>query len=231
MIQLTTYPALRLHLARAQQQRLERLAFTIAHPLSSSFSDARLRDAMDVLLPMAQGRSIRIRRERNGDWQITLHLRYRQGVRIADAYQHSDLSRLSPDECQTLDKALSIVAAAREGAPDSRALARRLFDAVRACAVYENPPVGSPACALVISATSVLVAGRANCQGFADAYYLLATVAGLTVGYQAGYKHRIPHLWNLLLLDGRWQTVDVTSGAFLPTDEEIAALGLTTDAL
>lgn len=215
-----------MHLARAQQQRLERLAFTIAHPLSSAFSDARLRDAMDMLLPMAQSRSIRMRRERNGDWQVTLHLRYRMGVRIADACRRGDMTALSPEETLARDRALSIVQASSRDNPPPVVLARRLFDAVRSRAVYENHTAGTADYGQVITAASVLVAGRGNCQGYADAYYLLGTLAGLPVRYQSGTKRRLPHLWNAVELDGRWQTVDAASGAFLPYDAEIASLGL-----
>lgn len=205
-----TKEELRDWLLAAQARRETRLAFTVR----SALSDGQLRDLLDQLLPMAQERAAQLRRERSGDWQVTLHLRYRVGVRIADAWRSGDMSTLSPDERTTLDRALAMVETAKQDDPSAPTLARRLFDAARACAVYDNPAVGTAAYGQVIGAVSALVLGRANCQGFSDAYYLLGTLAGLTVGYQACFKNRMPHLRNTLLLDGRWQAVDVTAGAF-----------------
>ena len=205
-----TQDALRDWLQAAQERRETRLAFTVR----SALSDRQLRDLLDQLLPMAQERAVQLRQTRDGHWQVTLRLRYRAGVRIADAYRHGDTERLTPEEQATLARALTLVEEARQGTSSPLVLARRLFDAVRSSAVYDNPAIGSSAYGQVISAASALTGGRANCQGFADAYYLLGTLAGLKVGYQAGFKDRIPHLWNTLLLDGRWETVDVTSGIF-----------------
>lgn len=209
-----TKEELRDWLAAAQTRRETRLALTIDHPLASAHSDGQLRNLLDQLLPMSQERAVQLRRDRVGVWHATLRLRYRAGVRIADAWQNGDVSGLTPDEQTALTRALAMVELARQDHPDSRSLARRLFDAARTCAVYDNPPVGSAAHGQVISAVSALVGGRANCQGFADAYYLLGTLAGLRIGYLAGYKDRVPHLRNTVLLDGRWETVDVTAGFF-----------------
>ena len=226
-----TQDELNCFLKQVQEQREERVTMMVTHPLSATLSDGRFRNLLDLLLPMVQGRSIHLGREHGGDWRITLHLRYRMGVRIADAHGCGDLSPLAPEECEALDKALCIVAEAQQDDPDPLTLARRLFDAARSCAVYENPAMGSPAHRRVVSAASVLIGGCGNCQGFADAYYLLGTLAGLSLRYLAGFKGRAPHLWNLLLLDGRWQTVDVTSGAFLPDAAELSAPGLSTGCL
>lgn len=205
-----TKEELRDWLAAAQARRETRLAFSIR----SNLSDRQLRDLLDQLLPMAQERAVQLRQERCGDWHVTLRLRYRAGVRMADACHCGNASSLSPDEQTALARALAMVELARRDTPDPRTLARRLFKAARACAVYDNPAMGTAARGQVVSAVSALVSGRANCQGFSDAYYLLGTLAGLTVGYQAGLKDRVPHLFNTILLDGRCQAVDVTAGTF-----------------
>lgn len=205
-----TTEALREWLAAAQERRETRLNFTV----QSALSDGQLRDLLDQLLPMAQERAAQLRRERNGHWRVTLRLRYRTGVRIADAWRDGNERGLSPEEQTALAKALAMVDLARQDGPHSIALARQLFDAAHACAVYDNPPLGTAAHSQVVSAVSALIGGRANCQGFSDAYYLLGTLAGFRVGYQAGFKDRLPHLRNIILLEGRWQTVDATAGSF-----------------
>ena len=209
-VPLITSELLRTFLADAQQRRETRLAFTVR----SSLSMERLRDLLDLFLPMAQERSVQLRQERGGSWHVTLHLRYRAGVRIADAWRSGDCSSLSPDEQRVLAQAQAMVKEACQGTPDPAILAKRLFDAAHSCAVYDNPAVGTATYGQIISAVSALVRGRANCQGFSDAYYLLATLARLQVGYQACFKDRTPHLKNTILLNGCWYPVDVTAGSF-----------------
>lgn len=68
------------------------------------------------------------------------------------------------------------------------------------------------------TAIGALLNGEANCDGYADAFYLVGSLAGLTVTYQHGeslddednYWKDETHLWNLLQLDGTWRLVDVT---------------------
>ena len=60
-----------------------------------------------------------------------------------------------------------------------------------------------------------LCLGETNCDGFANAYTLLARLSGLDVFE----KDRLPengdegHTWNCVLIDGAWYNVDVTFGA------------------
>lgn len=79
-------------------------------------------------------------------------------------------------------------------------------------AVYDNPPRGTVAHGGVVSALSVLREGRANCQGFSDALYLLCTLAGLRAEYRLGFKGREMHLWNGVEVQGRWLAADATAG-------------------
>ena len=197
-------------LAQAQARRETRLAFSVAS--AGGLTDGKLRSLLDGYLPMAQQRSVRLRRNLGG-WDVSVHLRYRTGVRIADAYSRGCLDNLSPEERQTLDRALVLVQEARKDFPSQIELAQRLYDVVRESAVYENPPVGTQAYARVVSAASVLLRGRANCQGFSDAFYLLGTLAGLAVDYRCQTEGS-PHLFNILTLDNLPHTVDATRGLF-----------------
>ena len=70
------------------------------------------------------------------------------------------------------------------------------------------------------TAIGALLSGRANCDGYADAFYLVGSIAGLHVRYQHGNSFQmltsvpgyptVTHMWNLLELDGTWRLVDVT---------------------
>lgn len=64
-----------------------------------------------------------------------------------------------------------------------------------------------------------LLYGKANCDGYADAFYLCASLCDLEVRYISGdFKAEgeaqededAGHMWNLILLDGSWRSVDVT---------------------
>ena len=71
----------------------------------------------------------------------------------------------------------------------------------------------------VDTAVGPLLNGVADCDGYADAFYLIGNLAGLEVRYQHGMASYYDeeesklvtssHMWNLLKIDGSWRVVDV----------------------
>ena len=69
------------------------------------------------------------------------------------------------------------------------------------------------------TAVGALLNGTADCDGYADAFYLVGNLAGLDIRYQQGISSSYDlvenkivtgsHMWNLLKLDGSWRVVDV----------------------
>lgn len=69
------------------------------------------------------------------------------------------------------------------------------------------------------TAVGALLNGTADCDGYADAFYLVGGLAGLDVRCQHGISSSYDiednkivtgsHMWNLLKLDGSWRVVDV----------------------
>lgn len=69
------------------------------------------------------------------------------------------------------------------------------------------------------TAVGALLNDVADCDGYADAFYLVGSLAGLEVRYQHGIASYYDldenklvsssHMWNLLKLDGTWRVVDV----------------------
>lgn len=69
------------------------------------------------------------------------------------------------------------------------------------------------------TAIGALLNGTADCDGYADAFYLVGNLAGLEVRYHQGTSSSYDsvnnkldtgsHMWNLLKLDGTWRVVDV----------------------
>lgn len=69
------------------------------------------------------------------------------------------------------------------------------------------------------TAIGAILDGKANCDGYADGFLLIGTLAGLEVRYQhgdsvpdwrTGFGGTETHMWNLLCLDGTWRMVDLT---------------------
>ena len=58
------------------------------------------------------------------------------------------------------------------------------------------------------SAHGLLLNGRAVCQGYASAFYALATRAGITAGFVD--SEAMKHIWNAFYIDGCWYHADVT---------------------
>lgn len=135
------------------------------------------------------------------------------GERMIDAHLSGDTSGLDEDELRTLEAAKQIVEEAKEITENDFELELLLHDAIMKNVVYyggptavddpENPPRH-------LTAVGALLDGSANCQGYSDAFYLLATLAGFTVGRMNVYNSDGWHMANTILLDGAWYIVDVT---------------------
>lgn len=62
-----------------------------------------------------------------------------------------------------------------------------------------------------VTAIGALVDGKANCQGYTDAFYMLGRMLGLNVGRISGTANNEPHQWNTITYsDGKTYFVDVT---------------------
>lgn len=197
-------------LREAQQRREARVILTIGRPLAAEISRARLIHALDLLLPLCQGRTQAIRRERDGSWYLNLRLHYRAGLRMADAWAAGKLSSLSETELLVLRRAEKIAQGVNGLNPSEQISA--LMAGLHDLAVYDNPPRGTLAHGGVVNALSVLREGRANCQGFSDAFYLLCVLAGLRAEYCLGFKGKEMHLWSGVEVQGRWLAADATAG-------------------
>lgn len=206
----TDLAALGVYLARAQEQRTSRVAFR----LEADLSLAQLHRALDMLLPMVQRHTRHVRRDRRG-YTVTSTLGYRTGVRLADARRAGDLSRLTDDERAALACAETMLRPIPRALPPEERLLR-LAGSLAARVCYFSPEPGRPGYAGAVDAAGALVQGRANCQGVSDGMYLLGAMAGLDMGYQAGWNRHGPHLWNTVRITGAWYALDVTAALGAP---------------
>ncbi len=135
------------------------------------------------------------------------------GDRIAKAYLSGDTSALRADEKATLAEAEKIVNAAKAQADSEYELELLLHDAIAESVTYINPSTDIPDVnnpPRHLTAVGALLDKKANCQGYGDAFYLLATMAGFTVGRMSAFNSDGWHLVNTILLDNKWYVVDVT---------------------
>ncbi|MBE6417058.1 MAG: hypothetical protein E7033_01175 [Akkermansiaceae bacterium] len=58
--------------------------------------------------------------------------------------------------------------------------------------------------------TRLLLDGVAVCDGYAHAYGMLLSMAGIENRFVVGYGDGIEHIWNLVRLEGKWVHIDVT---------------------
>ena len=147
------------------------------------------------------------------------NVEYYPGRRILYAYRYGKENELKLREQQTLSAALAIVSNAK-GTDLERE--RQIHDQMCDRIVYytDDIPHNDNDCAI-----GALLDGRADCDGYADAFYLCCSLAGLETRYQHG--ETVPsdildedggnqveqdgtHMWNLIKVNGKWTMVDVT---------------------
>ena len=160
-----------------------------------------------------------------GDGTMTVRiteLRYLAGARILALYRAGRTSELSPGEQETLNAALAVARSASGTDPEKE---RIIHDALCAGIRYETDGVegNEDDCA-----TGAMLNGRANCDGYSDAFYLVCSLAGLEVRYIDGEgltdaPEDQGHMWNLIRLDGSWMMTDVTWDDAGPGDGEDAS--------
>ena len=149
-----------------------------------------------------------IRAEEENALHVLYTLTYYPGERVADAYHRGSTEGLSEDEQRLYEEAVFLVGEANK-LPSELHKELFLHDQVIGRATYHNHKerVGVPR---YCTAVGALLDGQANCQGYTDAFYMLGAMAGLTVGKQSGSANGELHVWNSVLLDGKWYALDCT---------------------
>lgn len=135
------------------------------------------------------------------------------GDQIVDAYLSGDTSQLDDAELEAMDMALDMVEQAKQQATNDWELELLIHDMLADHITYYDgnrdytDPDDIPRNLTVVGA---LLDGKANCQGYTDAFYTLASMAGFRV-----YRMNVNtpddfHIVNTIYLDGQWYVVDVT---------------------
>lgn len=135
------------------------------------------------------------------------------GDRIVDAYKSGDQSQLSSSEKRALGVAVAMVNRARAKADSDMELEILLHDMLAQSVEYYDGTTDVPNAydpPHHLTAIGALLDGKANCQGYTDGFYTLASIAGFEVGRMTVYNSEGWHILNTIKLDGKWYGVDVT---------------------
>lgn len=150
-------------------------------------------------------------RQENGD-RVTVRfeqIRYYSGKRIWAAAADGDTARLTERERETLRIASGVASRALGTPPErERYLHDWLCGRVR---YYSDGEENDNDCAV-----GALLDGLADCDGYADAFFLLCRLSGIEACYVNGDASDFrggadsAHMWNAVLLDRVWVMTDVT---------------------
>lgn len=145
----------------------------------------------------------------DGTMYYSLYITYYPGTYIADAYLNNSVDGLTDDEIKTLEIASNFIQNEVNYESDPVKKEIMIHDFICESTVYTNPS-SSDKIPRHCTAVGLLLDGAANCQGYTDCFYMLGTMAGLTVDKQSGYGDGNRHVWNIVKLNGQWRAVDVT---------------------
>lgn len=124
------------------------------------------------------------------------------GTHVANAYLSGDTAFLTPDEFKLYNEAVRIVNAAKKlSTPIEQE--RYLHDEICKRATFKSYTNED--------AIGALILGVTNCQGYADAFYMLGRMCGFNVVRVQGIGDGKAHVWNTITFDdGKTYCVDVT---------------------
>lgn len=198
--------ALAAFLADAQSRRETCVRCEFSPDLSARMNDAALAEALVTGLPMVQGIQHRIIRSRGQGTVLTAKLRYRDGARMLGG------SALTTQEVSAMIAAQQIAAEALSLSSEE-ACFRHLYNWLCCHVRYVHTAPGRKDYARLVCASGALLDKKANCQGFADALYLLCGLCGISCEYRIGRGKRRLHVWNAVRLNSEWREVDASKGA------------------
>lgn len=136
---------------------------------------------------------------------LVYDLEYSTGRLAVHAMETGDTSGMDARDLAAYEKALNFVNHELDRTASPVEQERQIHDYICAQTTYLDMD-NQPGRESFRMATGVLLDGEANCMGYSDAFYMIATMAGFDVGTDTNETH----MWNTILLDGRRYLVDVT---------------------
>ena len=142
-------------------------------------------------------------------FQVVYEVGIYPGAKVAYAYKTGKTQILNGEERRLYNIAVQIVNAAKvKHTPLQKEL--YLHEKITELATYYTVNTNSKT-PRHCTAIGALIDGRANCQGYTDAFYMLGQMAGFNVGKMTGNANNGAHVWNTIEFgDGKVYAVDVT---------------------
>ncbi len=145
---------------------------------------------------------------------------YYKGFHIWNAVKNKKESKLSSTDKKALKAARKIVSNAKKssvqssyktGTKQSKIVASIMEQINKKIKYTINDKSTRDDCII-----GALLDGKANCDGYTDAFYLCANLAGIPVQYQHGTNKEsdkwdsTTHIWNKVKISGNWYYIDCT---------------------
>ena len=150
----------------------------------------------------------------SGDGQntrIVYTLQEYPGTRVANAYLSGDTGWLSQDEMKLYKVAKEIADRINKADKKESPTAMSIYFEIMKRATYLSGDMDHQP--RFVTAYGALIDGKANCQGYTDAFYMLGRMCGLNVGRIGGTANGGSHEWNTITYgDGKTYFIDVTAG-------------------
>lgn len=118
------------------------------------------------------------------------------GDRIVKTYKTGDVSTLTEEECRALELEIAI---------HDWLVAHVTYDNSGGTEIKDTNDLPRH-----LTAWGALLDGVADCQGYTDGVYTLASIAGFEVSRMSVQTAKEGHMVNTICLDGKWYVVDVT---------------------
>ena len=129
------------------------------------------------------------------------------GTKVANAYLRGDTTWLNAEEKRLYDEAVKIVnEAKKQGNMFSQEV--YIYERIMDNSIYLTGDMSHQP--HFVTAYGVLVEGKANCQGYTDAFYMLGRMMGWNVGRMSGTAGGGGHAWNWIEINGKKYFVDAT---------------------
>lgn len=129
------------------------------------------------------------------------------GTKVANAYLKNDTTWLNAEEKRLYDEAVKIVneAKKRNGILNQEV---SIYETIMNRSTYLTGDMSHQP--HFVTAYGVLIDHKANCQGYADAFYMLGRMMGWNVGRMSGTAGGGGHAWNWIEINGKKYFVDAT---------------------
>lgn len=173
------------------------------------FSNGLFVNAEEFLQISKNSQNVNITWWNDGKGRVIYETNLYPGAKVEYAYRTGNTSILSFDEKKLYDAAVRIVKAANQ---QPTLLMKELYihEKITERTLYYTKNTNEKA-PRHCTAVGALIDGRANCQGYSDAFYMLGKMAGFNVGKMTGTANGGSHVWNTIEFgDGKVYGVDVT---------------------